>query len=214
MAASRRINLNGLFASQEAVGYDGAVFAEISVDHEDWLERAEIFTLNALERNELAQFEAHLSPGCSLCQARIKETTDALALVSSSLELLPAPPELKGRIFDQIEPDKPNFVFASSDELEWQVMAPGVLAKILYTDSARQRVTALVRMEPGSRYDDHRHTQTEELFIIEGSCYCGGRLMRKGDYQRAGIGTIHLDTRTEEGSLMLIITSTQNEMLS
>ena len=30
-------------------------------------------------------------------------------------------------------------------------MAPGIVAKILNVDTAQQRVTALVRMEPGSR---------------------------------------------------------------
>ena len=93
-------------------------------------------------------------------------------------------------------------------------MAPGILAKILYMDAARQRVSVLVRMEPGSRYDNHHHTQTEELLVLEGSCYCGGRLLRAGDYHRAEAGSIHLDTHTDEGSLMLVITSVQNEMLA
>jgi quercetin dioxygenase-like cupin family protein len=68
-------------------------------------------------------------------------------------------------------------------------------------------------MEPGSRYGNHRHTQTEELYVLEGSCYCGGRLLGPGDYHRAEAGSIHLDTHTEEGSLMLMIASVQNEML-
>jgi hypothetical protein len=38
--------------------------------------------------------------------------------------------------------------------------------------------------------------------------------MQKGDYHRAEAGSIHLDTHTDEGSLMLIITSAQNEMLA
>jgi len=56
-------------------------------------------------------------------------------------------------------------------------------------DSAQQRVTALVRMEPGS--------QSEELYVLEGSCDCGGRLLRQGDYHRAEAGSIHLDTHTD-----------------
>jgi len=93
-------------------------------------------------------------------------------------------------------------------------VAPGVRAKVLNLDADRQRVTALVRMDPGSRFDNHRHTRTEELVVIEGSCYCGGKLLRKGDYHRAEAGSIHLDTFTNDGSLMLIITSVQNELLS
>jgi anti-sigma factor ChrR (cupin superfamily) len=183
------------------------------VEHEEWLERAEIYALGTLEANEAAQFEAHLSAGCPRCQAHLKQTAHALTLISQSLQPLAPHSQLKARIFEQIESEKPGFVFALANEGQWQEMGRGILAKVLYMDEARQRVTALVRMAPGSRYDSHRHTQTEELFILEGSCYCGGRLLRRGDYHRADAGSIHLDTRTEEGSLMLIITSAQNEML-
>ncbi|HET8564627.1 MAG TPA: cupin domain-containing protein, partial [Candidatus Binatia bacterium] len=142
------------------------------------------------------------------------EIEDALTLVSRSLEPLTPHPSVKGRIFEQIEVEKPGFVFTFNNEGQWQEMGPGVIAKMLYMDEARQRVTALVRMAPGSRYANHRHTQTEELYVLEGSCYCGGRLLRRGDYHRAEAGSIHLDTRTDEGSLMLIITSVQNEVLA
>jgi quercetin dioxygenase-like cupin family protein len=184
------------------------------VDHDEWLERAEIYALSALEGDELTQFEAHLSSGCPLCAAHLKETEEALALLSGSIQPLTPPPAVKARLWEQIEAGKPGFVFTHAGEGEWQEMGPGVLARILYMDSAGQRVTALVRMEPGSRYDNHRHTQTEELYVLEGSCYCGGRLLRQGDYHRAEAGSIHLDTHTDEGSLMLVITSAQNEMLA
>ena len=185
----------------------------MTVNHEEWLERAEIFSLSALEGDELAQFEAHLSSGCSLCRSRLTETANVFALACHSLEPIGAPSELKSRILDRIEADAPDFVFTSIDQLEWQEVEPGVLVKILFRDAARNRITAVVRMRPASHYSNHRHTQPEELFILEGSCYCGGQVLRKGDYHRAEIGSVHLDTRTDEGSLMLMITSAENEML-
>ena len=183
-------------------------------NHEEWIERAEFYALGVLEGEELNQFQAHLSSGCAECQARVKETTDALKLVAASLEPLTPPDRVKSRVFEQIDAEKPGLVFTFADEGEWQAMAPGVEAKMLNMDPDRQRVTALVRMAPGSRYDNHRHTRTEELVVIEGSCYCGGKLLRKGDYHRAEAGSIHFNTYTDDGSLMLIITSVQNEMLT
>ena len=184
------------------------------MDHDDWLELAEVYALGALEGDELAKFEAHLSSGCPQCETWLKETGEALVLVPGSLQPPTLPPAAKAQILEQIEVNKPGLVFTYSSEGEWQEMAPGIQAKILYMDSAQQRVTALVRMEPGSRYDNHRHTQSEELYVLEGSCYCAGRLLRQGDYHRAEAGSIHLDTHTDEGSLMLVITAIQNEMIT
>ncbi len=139
------------------------------------------------------------------------KTTDVLALGPGSLEPLAPAPELKRRLLDQIDAEPSGYVFTLANEGQWQQIDAGVSAKTLYLDAARQRVTALVRMAAGSRYDDRRHTQAEEILILEGSCYCGGRLLRKGDYHRAEAGTIHLDMRSDEGSLMLVIASMQNE---
>jgi quercetin dioxygenase-like cupin family protein len=184
------------------------------VEHEEWLERAEFYALNALEGEELSEFQAHLSSGCLLCKAKVRETTELFVQLPSSLEPLSPPPGARTRIFEQIEKEKPGFYFVGATEGDWQEMEPGVFAKLLSMDPARERMTALMRMEKGSRCSNHRHTRTEEILVLEGSCYCGGRLMQKGDYHRAEAGSVHLDTHTDEGSLMLIITSVQNELLA
>ena len=59
----------------------------------------------------------------------------------------------------------------------------------------------------------HFHNTTEEMFVIEGSCYIAGRLLKAGDYHRAEAGSVHLDSHTDEGALMLVTSSTQNELL-
>lgn len=184
------------------------------MNHEELLDLAEIYALGALDGDELAAYQAHLSSGCAECQARVGEASAALAAVTGDFQTLSPPAACKTRIFEEIDRDKPGLTFLFADQGDWMDLAPGVRAKVLNMDSDRQRVTALVRMDPGSRYDNHRHTRTEELVIIEGSCYCGGKLLQKGDYHRAEAGSIHLDTSTEDGSLMLIITSVQNETLA
>jgi anti-sigma factor ChrR (cupin superfamily) len=183
------------------------------VDHEQWLEQAESYALGLLEDAERKQFEAHLSSGCALCVVHLQETWDALVLVPASLEPRTPPPEVKSRLMAEITSEQPGYRFIPAAEGEWQTLADGVRVKILHHDLSQNRLTALVRMDPGSRYDDHRHTQPEEIYVLEGSCFCGARLLLPGDYHRAETGSIHLDTRTDEGSLMLVITSAQNEMI-
>ena len=190
-----------------------ARFLGESVEHEELLEWAEIFALGSLDGEELREFEAHIASGCALCPAKIKASSAALNQIALSLDPKPPPSELKTRLFEHIDSDKPGLVFIHTGDGEWLEISAGIFAKVLNLDLARKSVTALVRMAPGSRYDNHRHTQTEELLVLEGSCYCGGRLLRKGDYHRAEPGSFHFDTRTHDGSLMLLTTAMQNEMM-
>jgi anti-sigma factor ChrR (cupin superfamily) len=106
-----------------------------------------------------------------------------------------------------------GLTFVKASEGSWQEMAPGVMAKVLFSDPVSRRVTALVRMAPGTSYAPHRHTEAEELYVLEGGCFCGGRELTTGDYHRAEANTEHHDTSSDDGCLLLVISSPQNEML-
>ena len=139
------------------------------MSHEELLDLAEIYALGALDGDELADYQAHLAAGCVQCQARLSEASVALTDLPRDYQAETPPASVKTRIFAEIDRDKPGLAFVFADRGTWMEIAPGVRAKMLNMDSDRQRVTALVRMDPGSRYDNHRHTRTEELVVIEGS---------------------------------------------
>jgi quercetin dioxygenase-like cupin family protein len=107
-----------------------------------------------------------------------------------------------------------GLTFVKASEGDWLNIAPGVVAKLLSYDSVSRRTTALVRIAPGTRYAPHRHAAAEELFVLEGGCLCAGRELKAGDYHRAEAGTEHHDTSSDDGCLLLVISSPQNEMLS
>lgn len=106
-----------------------------------------------------------------------------------------------------------GLTFIRASEGAWRELAPGVTAKILSFDPVSRRVTSLLRFAPGTGYAPHRHAETEELFVLEGGCLCGGRELKVGDYHRAEAGTVHGDTSTDDGCLLLVISSPQNEIL-
>ena len=142
---------------------------------------------------------------------------DHLAFVAPPLA---PPPSLRDRLLDQIRNERrPSqhitkpLTFVRASEGEWIEMASGVMAKVLYFDPISRRATALVRMAPGAVYAPHRHAEPEELYVLEGGCFCGGQELGVGDYHRAEAGTEHYDTSSDEGCLLLIISSPQNEML-
>lgn len=103
--------------------------------------------------------------------------------------------------------------FIKAMEGTWREIAPGVTAKVLSFDLVSRRATTLLRFAPGTRYAPHRHTETEELYVLQGGCSIAGREMTVGDYHRAESGTEHYDTSTDEGCLLLVVSSPQNEIL-
>ncbi len=106
-----------------------------------------------------------------------------------------------------------GLTFIKASEGIWRGIAPGVMAKVLSFDPASRRATSLLRFAPGTSYAPHRHTEVEELFVLEGGCRLAGREMIVGDYHRAEAGTEHHETSTDDGCLLLVISSPQNEML-
>ncbi len=106
-----------------------------------------------------------------------------------------------------------GLTFITAAEGVWREIEPGVKAKVLSLDMVSRRVTTLLRIAPGASYAPHRHTEAEELFVLEGGCLCGGRELKAGDYHRAEAGTEHHDTSSDDGCVLLVISSPRNEML-
>jgi quercetin dioxygenase-like cupin family protein len=111
------------------------------------------------------------------------------------------------------QPSANGLTFVKASEGTWRGIAPGVMAKLLSFDPVSRRTTTVLRFAPGTSYAPHRHTAVEELYVLEGGCTIGGREMTVGDYHRAEAGTVHHDTSTDEGCLLLVISSPLNEML-
>ncbi|MBI3014968.1 MAG: anti-sigma factor [Candidatus Tectomicrobia bacterium] len=72
------------------------------MNHEEWLARAEIYALGALDGEDLTLFEAHLASGCSSCETRLRETQETLTLLPRSRTPLAPPPAVKARLLAQI----------------------------------------------------------------------------------------------------------------
>ena len=74
----------------------------MTTGHENWLEQSEIYSLGALDGQELRDFEAHLEAGCAICDAYRRETSETLNLLHRSLRPAHPPPAVKTRLMNQI----------------------------------------------------------------------------------------------------------------
>ncbi|WP_454064810.1 cupin domain-containing protein [Candidatus Nitrospira salsa] len=196
---------------------------------DEMIEQAALYALGALEGLERESFEKIVAEGCATCQA-VKDFQDIVGRLGSSVAPIAPPASLRATLLQRVaveqkakgveptrEPDMSTeeggfTVVRSTDDL-WREVESGIRVKPLSFDKTNGRMTVLARMAPHSRYTAHRHTSPEEFYILEGSLFCGGYLLYPGDYHRAEAGTVHHETSTEDGCLMLMIFSPNNELL-
>lgn len=108
-----------------------------------------------------------------------------------------------------------KFYTLPSSEGEWEDTAvEGVQARLLHVDQARDEVTMLIRMAPGTAYPSHRHAGDEQCFVLQGDLEVEDKVLHAGDYQFAPEGSIHGVQSTERGCTLLIVSSRHDEILA
>ena len=75
------------------------------MSHDPWLELADIYATGALDGQELSRFEGHLASGCNLCESHLRETEEALSVLSRALPRLEPSAALKVSVLRQIDAD-------------------------------------------------------------------------------------------------------------
>ena len=97
-------------------------------------------------------------------------------------------------------------------DLEWEKPAPGIYCKILSSDPQTNRVSMLVRLDPGVDYPPHTHAGLEELHLLDGELYIDDRKLYPGDYNRAEPGTADKKVWSQTGCTCVLITSAKDEL--
>ena len=106
------------------------------------------------------------------------------------------------RVLAAIPPPDTRTVRAAS--VTWNPLAPGVSIKLLRVDHDAGNMTAFIRMEPGSAFGAHRHSQSEECLVLEGEIFIGAHRLHAGDMHVAEAGTDHAMVTSPRGALMLV----------
>jgi anti-sigma factor ChrR (cupin superfamily) len=72
----------------------------------------------------------------------------------------------------------------------------------------------LVRLQPGTDYPPHRHAGLEELYLLDGELMVDEKKLSPGDYIRAEEGTVDHRVWSETGCTCVLLTSTQDAIIS
>lgn len=189
-------------------------------------EWATLYALGELPADEKESFDQHLG-GCRECDAELRALGDAMVQLAAEVAMAP-PASVRKRLLKGVAEgqtgserarhgvllQKTGLLITRSEELPWEAAPiPGILSKALYVDAKRKYSTSLVRVEPRAVYPSHRHNDIEEVFLLEGDFLIDGVHMRPGDYCRSEPGSVHGQSSTECGALLLVFASQQDEML-
>ena len=192
-------------------------------------ELTSLYALGALSAAEKTEFESHLRNGCDVCVEELKALEAATVQLSVSAQPVRPPRRLRDKLLARIGPapvedkdpdpergilfQRGGLLISRSADMPWRSTPfPGLFSKLLFVDADRQYTTALVRMEPGTRYPSHRHMNMEELFMLEGELIVEGTRMVAGDYCYGAPGSVHEAVYTESGALFVVLSS-QNDIL-
>jgi anti-sigma factor ChrR (cupin superfamily) len=175
------------------------------------LELVSAYALRALPEDERAAVEAHIAV-CATCTeelARLRPVVDSFASWPS--DVLRPSESVWERLESVVGADAADRSAGTARERwkepDWEQVAPGIACKLLATDTERQRVSMLVRLEPGTAYPPHTHAGVEELHLLEGELWIGERKLLPGDYNHAEPGTFDVRVFSETGCTCVLITS-------
>jgi quercetin dioxygenase-like cupin family protein len=194
------------------------------------LELAALYALSALTHEEMAAVERerrHDAPfwgevrslrdaaaGIAATGPRAKPRRDLWPAIRARLGLTQETPPSPQVWKDWAQTAASDFHFLAAGASAFEATSfAGVRVRNLFVDEARDRVTMLVEMDPGSAYPAHRHGGVEECYVLRGDLWIEDRVeLRAGDYQRMESGSRHGIQSTRAGCLLLIASSRHDEL--
>jgi quercetin dioxygenase-like cupin family protein len=178
----------------------------------DRMERVVDYALRVLPATERSAFEIHVSE-CSDCRQELAAVRPIIdAFVEWPTDILRPPTALWGRLAARLGAAGGSDTTTEPEtrwvgEPEWEEVSPGISCKLLATDTARERVSMLVRLAPGVEYPPHSHAGVEELHLLDGELWIDDRKLYPGDYNRAEPGTADRRVWSETGCTCVLVTS-------
>lgn len=195
--------------------------------------------LGSMDPEDARRYRLHL-PGCDACRNEVDSLArTAGRLTHAAPEIVPdpdlwervlhsirgttpTPPPRDGRRPTQVWKEWAAPRVACSAGFDYRDAASsvfestgidGIVVRRLAVDPEKDQVTMLVRMAPGTSYPAHRHGGAEECFVVEGDIRVGDLHMKAGDFQRAEEGSVHPVQTTDGGCVLLIVSSTADELI-
>lgn len=185
-------------------------------DNERLEELAANYVVGSISSEEQEQFESLLESA----DPKVRETLAAYSGVAElMLDEIPAvvpDPSIRESLLERIKSDSASvtdrqeepFIVRSASTGPWnETGIPGVSRRVLFEDHEQNRITVLMRLDAGSNFPAHKHSQAEECLVLEGDLDFGDYALEAGDYLRLAAGTEHGVASTKNGCICLVTTA-------
>lgn len=180
-------------------------------------ELAALFCFGALRDAELKQFETHLA-SCATCRENVDLYSKLLGKWAQSTKAK-LPSGARERFLSRLKAqdaqvkadlnplfNRTGLFISYSSTMEWQLgPVPGIWVKRPSSDPELGYETSLVRFDRGVHYPRHRHTNIEEAYVLSGDLEIEGTVLHTGDYCRSEPNSIHRESFTVDGCLLLVV---------
>jgi anti-sigma factor ChrR (cupin superfamily) len=168
------------------------------------MERAAQYAAGSMTAHELDAWEEALAEGASPESICTAEFESSLLALTEYFEPVTPPPHIRAALLEAIAPPKGfEFRFAGDGDF-LPTPLPGISLRMLSRDSEHKRITCLLRLEPGAKLPEHRHSGVEECLVLTGTIFVGRSRMKAGDYQRAEANSEHVEQWTDTGALLYL----------
>jgi quercetin dioxygenase-like cupin family protein len=186
-------------------------------EHLDWVF---LYALQALPPAEIPIVEARISE-CAECLKEMEMLRPIIrSFVSWPTDVLRPSESLWVRLAQRIakETGEPALLTPprrpeQPAKPEWEEVAPGISVQMLATDTEKNSVSLLVRLEPGTDYPPHCHAGVEELHLLHGELMVDDRKLYPGDFIHAEAGSVDHRVWSETGCTCFLLTSTKDIIL-
>jgi hypothetical protein len=182
----------------------------------DWSETTSAYAARALSAKDIVAAEDHIA-SCADCRRELESLHPLMrSFAFWPTDILRPPASLRERLAKRIaeETKKPAIMPWGQQwsEPEWDPVAPGIACKLLSSDTQRDRVSMLVRLDPGASYPAHTHAGVEELHLLDGELWIDERKLMPGDYNLGAPGTGDSRVYSETGCTCLLVTSPSDRL--
>ncbi len=185
------------------------------MDHKTYQNLLSAYSLGSLDPEETEIIEKHLQSGCSLCLESLTEYQTTIGFLSLTIKPVNPPPQIKEALFTKIDTLAPTDRSLSKNEIinqivraedgRWEEIFPGITLKTLSKHPEKGYDIILMHMSPGSVLPRHKHLGVEDVYVLEGTGSNDGIHFKAGDFASAPPGSIHEETYTSDGCLMLVV---------
>jgi hypothetical protein len=172
----------------------------MDIENHCFCELAPLYALDLLGEEE-RQWMARQIEECPDLAEELEGYQSAVTAIPYGVPNLPMAADLKDRLFDRLDLDRPSpevipepvsYWAIRERDLDWQDHpTAGVQIAIVHRDEKTRELVGFLRADPGVRYPFHRHAAIEEIFMIEGDLIVGKRVYGAGDYIRSRPGSSH-----------------------